>query len=285
MHGQPLTARINTVLAAGKTPLPVYPPVARQVLRLLHQNPPAAAALTTLISQEPALTCSLLRAANSAFYHGLPKVATIAEALTRIGHAQTVPLLTGLCRDRGDTAERLIPHYLPSLWQHALGCALGAGWLARRCGYPALEEEAHLAGLLHDIGRFFLLAALEQLAADDEAGLPLAETLIAETLASMHPEIGRTVVLEWNLPDRIGTVITRRHETDLPGQEVIVMLVRLAVLGCRKLGLGCESEPGLVLPATAEAQLLGIDEIALAELEIMLEDRFGLAAPNDPQGA
>jgi hypothetical protein len=55
----------------------------------------------------------------------------------------------------------------------------------------------------------------------------------------------------------------------------------LANLGCRKLGLGLENSPELVLPTTAEAQFLGVDEISLAEFEIALEDQFlgGKAAP------
>ena len=59
-----------------------------------------------------------------------------------------------------------------------------------------------------------------------------------------------------------------------------MLLVRLASLACRKLGLGSPAEVDLVLPTTAEAQALGLDEIALAELEIMLEDRLLLALDN-----
>ncbi len=51
-------------------------------------------------------------------------------------------------------------------------------------------------------------------------------------------------------------------------------MVKLANKGCRKVGLGLEHHPELVLPTTGEAQFLGIDEIALAEYEIMLEDKF-----------
>jgi hypothetical protein len=54
----------------------------------------------------------------------------------------------------------------------------------------------------------------------------------------------------------------------------MVILVKLANNGCHKLGLGLTERPDIILPTTGEAQFLGIDEIALAEFEIMLEDRF-----------
>lgn len=287
MDGRPLTERIKAVIASGNILLPVYPPVARQVMAGLRQPPAEAGTLAPLIAEEPALACGLFRAANSAFYQGLPKAATIPEAITRIGEEPALRLLAERCRDSLDNPSgRLTRRYLPPLWRHALGCALGAGWLASRCGYGALAGEAHLAGLLHETGKLLLLAALEQLAdGDDKAAAPLSDPLIAETLTSMHPATGRELAAAWNLPDRVGVAITRCCEADLHGQEIVVVLVRLAALGCRKLGLGSAPDPGLVLPATAEAQLLGIGEIALAELEIMLEDRFGLAERTAHLGA
>ncbi|MDH3998166.1 MAG: hypothetical protein OET90_04940, partial [Desulfuromonadales bacterium] len=57
-------------------------------------------------------------------------------------------------------------------------------------------------------------------------------------------------------------------------QDIIVALVRLANKACSKIGLGLTVQPELILPTTAEAQFLGVNEIVLAELEIMLEDQF-----------
>ena len=279
MSPQPLIERIDAVLAGGAVRLPVYPAVARQVLLLLRQPAPDAAALAGLVAQEPALTCSLFRAANSAFYHGLPKVTTIDEAFTRIGVASAGQLLDGLCRDDEGPGRRLLSGHLPPLWRHSVGCALGAGWLAQRCGYHTLAEEAHLVGLLHDVGKLYLLAALEQLAAGDGEELPLGEALIMELLAGLHAPLGQRLVAAWNLPEQFATRSGRHQEAGRGGRDVIGALVGLADQGCRKLGLGWESDPGLVLSTTAEAQLLGLDEIALAELEIMLEDRFGLGVP------
>lgn len=286
MSPRPLTERIDAVLAGGTVHLPVYPAVARQVLPLLRQPSPDTAALAGLVAQEPALTCSLFRAANSAFYHGLPKVTTIDEAFTRIGAASAGQLLDGLCCNGEDAPRgRLLPGHLPPLWRHSVGCALGAGWLAERCGYHALAGEAHLAGLLHDVGKLYLLAALEQLAAGGDEELPLGEALVTELLAGLHAPLGRQLVAAWNLPEKFAMSIGRRQEAGPSGRDVIAALVGLADQGCRKLGLGWECDPGVVLSTTAEAQLLGLDEIALAEFEIMLEDRFGLGAPATPRVA
>lgn len=277
MADQPLTVLISTALAAGPLPLPVHPRVAAQAAAMLGQGHPSAAALTALAASDPVLAGSLLRAANAAFYAGLPKTRRLAAALDRIGLEAARAVIAAACHDgqracRGPLPER----YLTPLWQHALGCALGARWLAERCGYPGLAGPAHLAGLLHDIGKWLLLASLAELSADGRGGSELGAGLVEEVMASMHVELGRQLVSEWQLPDELAGAVACHHEAELDGLALVVVLVRLANLGCRKVGLGWLRDPGLVLPTTAEAQFLNLDEIALAEYEIMLEDRFGL---------
>jgi HD-like signal output (HDOD) protein len=278
MATQPLTALISTVHAAGPLPLPVHPTVVAQAAAMLGQGSPAAVALAALAGSDPALACSLLRAANSAFYAGLPKTRSLAEALDRIGPESARTVITAACHDGQHACRgRLAGRYLTPLWQHSLGCALGARWLAERCGYPGLAGQAHLAGLLHDIGKWLLLASLARLSADGHGGNELGAGLVEEVMASMHVELGLRLVGEWHLPDELAGAVGGHHELELEGLELVVALVRLANLGCRKVGLGWLRDPGLVLPTTAEAQFLNLNEIALAELEIMLEDRFGLA--------
>jgi len=54
--------------------------------------------------------------------------------------------------------------------------------------------------------------------------------------------------------------------------NALLAMVRLANQTCRKMGIGMHSDPNLMLFAGAEAQMLGLKEIALAELEIVVED-------------
>ncbi len=49
-------------------------------------------------------------------------------------------------------------------------------------------------------------------------------------------------------------------------------MVRLANLVCRKLGIGLRTDSDLILVTSSEAGLLGLSDIALAELEIAMED-------------
>lgn len=269
-----LAEQIRTMVAADKVNLPIHAKVSAQILAKNLDDGLDGETLQRLIAQDPALVCILFRAANSSFYQGLQKTATIGEAITRLGLEETRQLICDSCHTATGTDEGLLtPRYLDDLWQHTFGCALGSQWLAQRCGFGALSEQAYLAGLMHDIGKLFLLATLEGIAGST-AGTGLSDNLVMEVLETMHVEQGLRLVAEWNLPEIYARTIDTHHEENLDTQETVIALVRLANKGCHKIGLGWTQDPDLVLPTTAEAQYLGINEITLAEFEIMLEDRF-----------
>lgn len=275
MVNKSLAEIIKEMIDADRVRLPVHPRLARQVSTCLATEGPESKQLWSLVSRDPALLCNLFRAANSSFFAGLQKTLSVEDAVTRLGGVKARQVIERACLEgAGCPQGELLPRYMPSLWQHGQGCALGARWLANRCGYQGIAEQACLAGLLHDVGKQFLLAALAGIASCDEFDMTLSEQLVQEVLASMHVEQGLRLFEEWNLPEAYKEVVADHHIEELDTQNIIVVLVKLANKGCRKLGLGLTKQPDIVLPTTGEAQFLGIGEVALAEFEIMLEDQF-----------
>jgi putative nucleotidyltransferase with HDIG domain len=281
LANKPLAELIREMVDADRVRLPVHPEIARQVTACLDAEAPEVKRLWKLIGRDPALLCNLFRAANSSFFAGLQKTISIEEAVTRLGNSKASQVVERACREgiEGCPQGELLPRYMPSLWQHAQGCAVGARWLANRCGYQEIADQVYLAGLLHDIGKQFLLAALEEIASCGEFSMTLSEELIQEVIATMHVEQGLRLFEEWNLPEAYKDVVADHHDEELDAQNIVVALVKLANKGCRKVGLGLQRQPDIVLPTTGEAQFLGVDEIVLAEFEIMLEDQFLGGAP------
>lgn len=274
MSDRALTEILDEIIDADRVSLPVRPKVARQLLDGTGRVD-TSGELKLLIEQDPALVCSLFCAANSSFFKGLKQTCSIEDAITRLGHEKTVHILQEACRQGAEICRNgLAARYLPGFWQHATGSAMGSRWLATRCGYQGLAQQAYLSGLLHDIGKLFLVASLDRIASDDSVSIPLSDQIILEVLQTMHVEQGVRLIHQWNLPEIFLLVVNNHHDIDSGCQDVIVSLVKLANKGCHKVGLGWEQDRSLVLPTTAEAQFLGISEIALAEYEIMLEDNF-----------
>jgi len=282
LSNKSLAEIIRELVDADRVRLPVHPMLSKQVIAALETAGAESQLSWALVSRDPALICNLFRAANSSFFAGLPKTASVEEAIIRLGSGKAAEVIKQVCREgKNSTQGPLLSLYMPRLWQHAQGCAIGASWLANRCGYQNLSDQAYLAGLLHDVGKQYLLTALEEVACSDEYGFRLTESLVEEVLSTMHIQQGIRLFEDWNLADIYKEVVADHHDDDLESLIIVVALVKLANKGCHKLGLGLDRSPDLVLPTTGEAQFLGIDEIALAEFEIMLEDQFfdGRAVP------
>ncbi|PLX73776.1 MAG: hypothetical protein C0614_12530 [Desulfuromonas sp.] len=275
MTDRSLTEIIDGMIQADQIRLPVLKEVAEHVLASLAQEEMVSSTLSSLAGRDPALVSELFRSANSSFFQGLPKTRLLNEAIARLGIEKCCTILEGCCQTALTfQSSPLLEDYLPKLWQHAMGCACGAQWLAVRCGYQAIGDQAYLAGLLHDIGKLFMLAALQQISRDDIDSVNLSPQIVSEVIEAMHTGQGQRLVTDWNLPEFIGEVVSDHHDQAEMAQNMTLALVNLANKGCHKIGLGLLHLPDMVLPTTAEAQFLGVDEIALAEFEIMLEDRF-----------
>lgn len=273
MANRPLAEIIQQMSGADRVLLPAHPELAEQITACSAKPGAGSSHYWSLVSADPSLVCALLREANADFYAGLQKTLTIEEVVTRLGRDRACRVVQRACGAIVTPAEGgPLSRYLPRLWQHARGCALGAQWLAERCGGQGLACRAYLAGLLHDMGKLFLLAALEDIATSCEGNMELSDPLIREILATMHADQGLRLCEAWSFPEVYKKVVAEHHDEQLDTGDMVLVLVQLANKTCRKIGLGLDRQPDIVLPTTGEAQFLGVDEMALAELEIMLED-------------
>ena len=255
--------------------LPLFHPVALKLQNVLQKEDYKIEEIVNLIMRDQALASQILRLANSAFFSGLTKVATIQEAVLRLGAKQVANLAMIANQEENYTIE--VPElraFAQSLWKHAMGCALGGKWLAEKAGYRGIVQEAFLGGLLHDIGKLFIIKVLEKLMVTGKLKHDLSNQFMIEIMGSMHCQSGFSLMQKWNLPDSYCIIARDHHLDDYQGGDVLLSIVRLVDAACSKIGLGLIHDPTLVLAATTEAQKLGIKEITLAELEIMLEDTF-----------
>ena len=91
-------------------------------------------------------------------------------------------------------------------------------------------------------------------------------------------QLGYSLLQKWNIPD-IYCRIARDHNTeDISSGDLPLIIVRPANNSSRKLGPGLDPKPSLTMEATREAQLLGLGEVLLAELESMLQEHLFIAA-------
>ncbi len=252
--------------------LPVFSDVALKVQKASREERYDISEIERAIESDPALVAEVLRSANSAFFGGLSEVSSIRAAVLRLG-LQRVANLVFLASEKSRyTARRPeIANLMRDLWHHASACALAAEWISRKVRFPQHGETVFIGALVHDIGKLFLLRVLDDMAREPEYAAVSPE-LIREMLDNAHADVGYRLLLSWHLPEVFQTIV-RDHHVDVPDPANIpLQIVRLANHACNKVGIGLRPQPELVLGAVREAATLGMSEIAIAELEIILED-------------
>jgi HD-like signal output (HDOD) protein len=99
----------------------------------------------------------------------------------------------------------------------------------------------------------------------------------------MHVEYGFLMMEKWKMPEIYCDVTRNHHAEEWRQSNTLLAAVRLVNKACNRLGIGMRPEPDLVLFATVEAQMLGLREITIAELEIAIEDALGQISPGARQ--
>jgi len=264
---------VQQELESGTLQLPVYSETAARLQAVVADDRADVRDVERVLAQDPALAAQVLRVANSPFYGGLSKISTIQGAAQRLGLRQIVNIATlTVQRAAHNATDPMLQNLMKRLWEHSVGCATGAKWLAEQANCKELANEAFMAGLLHDVGSLLLLKIIDGMQTRKEASFGGTEALIIEILTAFHGAQGARVIRHWSLPEEYAG-IAEGHQSaqDDPG-NMLLQLVSLANEASKKIGYALVPDPTIRLNSSREAEVLGVKEITLAELEIVIED-------------
>jgi putative nucleotidyltransferase with HDIG domain len=197
------------LLARGAVELPLYPAVALRLADLVRGGDFGLDELARLASSDQALATDLLRAANSAYHRRGGVIASIPQAVARLGADELarIALASGL----GAVANARGP--LAALrrraWHDALASALLCRELARARGVA--REDAFTCGLLHDFGRIIAISALERISGGSRPGAPMPRRFWEAVVDRYHVGIGATLAARWELPRVVAEAIALHH--------------------------------------------------------------------------
>jgi putative nucleotidyltransferase with HDIG domain len=217
------------------TDLYTLPQTLIEVLRVTESPDASAHDLSRIILRDAPITARLLRMANSAIYGRSGKVNTVQQAVVLLGFraVKSVVLSTSVY----DVFNKNISGAaldLTEFWRHSLETAATAQLFAAKIGYQP-QEEAFVAGLLHDIGLMLMARAFGSGYADLAARAPVSEDwndAERESFGIDHTEAGTIFFAAWSLPQKLIGVIAHHHDILVgpsgPNADRLTLLVSLA---------------------------------------------------------
>jgi putative nucleotidyltransferase with HDIG domain len=185
------------------TNVTTVPQVVQRVGALLDSQHTSAGEVADEISKDQVLAAKVLKLVNSGFCGFRKPITTMTHAMVLLGFdvVRSLVLSASVFELFSERANAL-----GGLWQHSLGTARAAGFLAERMKKEKPEEYA-VAGLLHDIGKVLIAQQCPDEA--DRIRAIIHETgclgLTAEkqVLGVTHADVGMWLLRKWSLPSRL----------------------------------------------------------------------------------
>ena len=186
--------------------------------------------LARIVGTEPVLSAQVLRFCNSAaFNRSNAQTTNLRTATMRLGFAviRNIAISVGMkqlseFRTAGEFSQRI-----EGLWSRSVRVAALSYVIARNLT-KINPDKAMMAGLLHDVGKFYILSR-----ARHHAPLFSSERALWDIVDQWHANIGAAILENWDIPDEIrSAVIEHRslHRTHSGAPDLIDVLTAADIL-------------------------------------------------------
>lgn len=232
---------IEHILKRIKELAPLNPSASR-IAGLVASRESSIDDLVKVIKYDQALTIDVLRYANSALSASVRRIATIKDAVIRIGGARILMQL--LAKHVKNSMSTALPAYGYSeneLWRHSIAAAVAAENL-NSFAKVKIDGLSFTSALLHDVGKLILariapredMERIWQKVVEQQCPCAAAER---EILGFSHAEIGAEVITAWKLPDSIVVAVRDHHAVRCTG-DILTEATIFANTVARSIGEG-----------------------------------------------
>jgi len=274
---QDFLVHVQEELDASRLVLPTLPDVALKVRDAVSKGEATSQELADMIVTDAALSARLIQVANSPLYRGTQEVKNIQMAVTRLGSSTIRTLITSLVMQQMFTPTTdLLEQYFRETWEQGVNVSSICRALALFT--PHLnQDEAMLAGLIHQIGKLPILMLVENIPEFKDS-----PSRLNKLLEKAHPPIGKIIMETWDFPEELKLVASEyvNFQRDTGDKADYVDIVQVAFLqsiagtdhpACRVDWNTVPSFSKLGLAADAEIlEIEGVsDEIEMAQTMLL----------------
>jgi len=226
--------RLGQELTHRSFDLPPFPDNMMRVREALGNPDISLGSMALVIQSDPLLTIRLLRMANSAMLRRGPvEIIDLKIGISRLGLEMVRNTAISMAMDQTFKVPQDSPVY-KHIEETRIHCShVGAlSYLLTKRHQPQLDsDEAMLAGLVHDIGKFYILTRIV-----DYPELNDDPVTLNEVLQDWHPAIGRAIIETWEFPEAIAEAVDehglleREHFGGADIADIVIVANQLAHL-------------------------------------------------------
>lgn len=256
------------------TALPTIPKVLNKLLAVIENPRVSLNEISNFIAGDPALTTKVLRMVNSPVYGFPGRISSVNQAVILLGLTVVKGLLLGV------SVFDLMQKTMTGLWEHSIGCAIFSRIIAIKKGHRD-PDELSVDGLLHDIGKVFLVLQFpdeyQQALAESRRDSLTIYSSEKNRFNTTHSSVGSLMARKWRFPASLIDVIEYHHKPQLTKNTPLESsIVHLADILVRSRGYGFPGDDFVMPVEQAAWDVLGFDEADLAEIFKEAEESLGM---------
>jgi HD-like signal output (HDOD) protein len=216
-------------LSEGRVELPSVPEVVTRLQKALSDESVKNDTVVRVIGSEPLLAARLMTMANSAALNASQrKIADLPTAVARVGFniVRSAALSFAMEQLRKSGQYKHIEKQLDVLWQNSVQIAALCHVIARR--FSSLNgDTALLAGLMHNVGRIYILARASNF--PTLTGDPLTFRSI---LRDWHANVAKALLENWQVAEEIVDAVAGHEDLDREARGPVTLtdVLSLAML-------------------------------------------------------
>lgn len=198
-------------VSKGRVELPSFPDVATRVRKSLADEHVGADQVARIVSSEAGLAARVMMLANSAALNRSgKKITELKTAISRIGHnnVRTAAVSFAISQLRRAPELRPITKELEQLWQEATMVSALAHAVASRTS-DVNADEAMLAGLIHNVGKIYMLAR-----AHKHTEFFADRSALNAVMRDWHANVGKAIVENWGFQPNIAEAVGEHEQLD-----------------------------------------------------------------------
>ncbi len=196
-------------LSRGKVDLPSFPDIALRVRQVLSDENVTQDQVARVVGSEPALAARLMQIANSAAlnFTGKP-INELRTAINRMGHNMVRSAAIAFAMTQLKKADSLkgLEKPLDELWMNSAAVAAMSHAVARRFS-KVNPDTAMLAGLLHGIGKLYILTR-----SVNHPGLFGDPVAYNQIVRDWHSPVAKALLENWDMAQEIVDAVSEYED-------------------------------------------------------------------------
>lgn len=198
-------------LSRGKVDLPSFPDIALRVRKVLADEQVSQEQVVRVVGSEPALAARLMQIANSAAinFTGKP-ISELRTAINRMGHNMVRSAAIAFAMSQLKKVDSLkgLEEPLDSLWKASAAVAAMSHAVAKR--YSKVNPDtAMLAGLLHGIGKLYILTRSSK-----HPALFADQVTYNQIVRDWHSAVAKALLENWDMAEEIVNAVNEYEDME-----------------------------------------------------------------------